>query len=634
MITEESIHFLRKTPPFQFLDEKALKMIAGNLSLEFFPKHSFILTQDGPPSEFLRVIKKGGVKVYLANDDEIVIDYKSEGDSFGYVSLINGDRARTNIVAIEDTLCYLIPKDIVLQVRNAEPQFGEYFLKSFFKNYLDKTYTEMRNKNLLFKEGEKILYTTPVKDIISRNAVTAPVETPIKDAAGIMSLQSISSIVLVNRNDVPVGIITDRDLRDKVVAKNIDTLSPVREIMSTNLVTVAAHCTCFDALSRMIKSNIHHLLVMEGSTLKGIVTNHDFMLLQGTSPLSILKNIDRQKSTEDLVNVHERINHTVAILLKEGIKASYILRIITELHDRLIHKIIELSIREIGSSHCPFAFFVYGSEGRKEETFKTVFRCAIVYGDDTAYCEKKDMEEFCLRLIDHLQDKLGKCGLPLFDTRPLGDDIPIYGDISEWTKHILHALRFGRHDNVQMAKKILDLRAIYGDTAVVEKLKDHLYEKIRDDGKFTSVLFDSESKQKSPVGFFKRFVVDEKGQQDEKLDIKEKGILQIADSIRALAIAHNIHETSTVERLNLLSKKGCVPDDKRNDIYSAFEFLLHVLMQSQLVKKESGLEVDNYIDPGKLTILEKKTLKEVFLIIPVLQDIAKDCFRRQEAIAQ
>ena len=145
MITEDSINFFRNIPPFQFLEESILREIAANLSLEFSPKNSLILTQDGPHSDCLRVIKKGGVKIYLSNDDNIVLDYKSEGDSFGYLSLISGDKNRTNIQAIEDTLCYQIPREIVLKITQKDPLFGEYFMKSFFttryRGYLSFTST-------------------------------------------------------------------------------------------------------------------------------------------------------------------------------------------------------------------------------------------------------------------------------------------------------------------------------------------------------------------------------------------------------------------------------------------------------------------------------------------------------------
>jgi CBS domain-containing protein len=634
MITEDSINFLKGIPPFQFLDDSAIRSIAGNLSMEFFPKNTLVLTQDGPPSDALRVIKKGGVKVYLSNDDEIVIDFKSEGDSFGYLSLISGDKSRANIMAVEDTLCYLIPKNIILDIINQNPNFGEYFMKSFFKNYLDKTYKEMRSKNLLFKEGEKLLYTTPVREIISKAPVTVTEETPIKEAAGIMSEQGISSIIIKNGQDSPVGIITDRDLRDKVVAQGLDSSTPVHEIMSTGLVKVNAGSTCFDALSTMLRRNIHHLLVTEGNDLAGIVTNHDFMLLQGTSPLSILKNIDRLQDSEELRTVRDRINQTISILLKEDVKATHVLRIITELHDRLIQKIIELSIKEIGDAHCPFAFFVYGAEGRREETFKTVFRCAIVYNENKTFCEKKDMEDFCESLVAHLQDTFKKCEMPLFDIHPLGGEVPIYGDLSSWTKNILTALCSGDLSKVATAKKMLDLRAIYGDSSIVWALKDMLYKKIRDEARYGPNLCESDAHQGSPVGFFRKFIVDETGKQQEKFDIKEKGTSHIVDALRALSIASNIHETSTTERLNLLSRKGLILPELQTDIYSAFEFLLNLLMQAQLAKKDSGLKIDNIIEPEKLSMLEKKSLKEVFQILPGLQAIAANVLKHQEAASR
>ncbi len=634
MITEESINFLRGIPPFQFLDESAIRIIAGNLSMEFVPGNTLILTQDGSPSSCLRVIKKGGVKIYLSNDDEIVIDYKSEGDSFGYISLISGDRARANVMAVEDTICYLIPKPVILDILNRNPHFGEYYMKSFFTKYLDKTYREMRSKNLLFKEGEKLLYTTPVQKIISRAAVTVPGDTTIKEAAELMSEHGISSIIVRDIQNSAVGIVTDRDLRDKVVAQGVDSSNAVLEIMSTGLVEVSADSTCFDALSTMIHHNIHHLLVRDASGIAGVVTNHDFMLLQGTSPLSILKNIDRQQNASELRAIRDRINTTISILLKEGVKAGYILRIITELHDRLIQKIIQLSIEEIGTTHCPFTFFVFGAEGRKEETFKTVFRCAIVYNSSKTYCQKKEMDAFCEKLVAHLQDTFRKCDLPLFDAHPLGEGQPAYGDISEWEQNILNSLFSGDGAYEITAKKMLDMRVIFGDPTIVEDLKDRLYAKIREDAAYSSVLVEYSTQQKSLVGFFKKFVVDESGEQQEKFDIKQKGISHIVDSLRALSIAYNIHETSTIERLGLLAKKGLFSSAVQNDIGSAFEFLLHLLMQSQLVKREMNLSIDNVIEPEELSMLEKKSLKEVFKIVPVIQDIVKNSFQHRAASAR
>jgi CBS domain-containing protein len=629
MITDESINFLKKIPPFKFLRDDTLNTIASNLTLEFIPKNSLILTQDGPPSDSLRVIKKGGVKIFMSDDDEIVIDFKSEGEPFGYLSLISGDKSRTNVQAIEDTLCYQIPKEIIMQIISTEPLFGEYFMKSFFKNYLDKTYREMRSKNLLFKEGEKLLYTTPVQELALREAVTAPEQTSIRKAADIMSYHGISSIVITDFHGAPVGIVTDRDLRDKVVAKGVDSTYPVKEIMSTGLVTVEVQTKCFDALATMIKHNIHHLLVTESGSLKGVVTNHDFMLLQGTSPLSLLKSIERQSNVEELLSVYKKIDQMTSLLLKENVKAGHILEIITELHDRLLHKIIQLSHSHIGEPPFPFAFFVYGSEGRKEQTFQAIFRCAIMYEDKNTYSLKKDIEEYCKKLLSHLKGIFNEYNFPMFDTHPLGENIPMYGDITEWERNLLRALRSPEPSLVSTAKKLLDARSVYGDEMVITSFKKRMHKHILEDERYLGTFIEHGIRHKSPIGFFKKFLVDESGEHLEQFNIKQKGILQIVDSLRALAVVHNIHETSTSERLNMLSKRTDILSDISIDIAAAFEFLLQMRLQNQLMKKDQGLEMDDLIEPENLSMLEKKTAKEIFQIIPVLQGKVETYFKEQ-----
>ncbi|MFA5354616.1 MAG: cyclic nucleotide-binding domain-containing protein, partial [Thermodesulfovibrionales bacterium] len=128
MILEDVISFLKRVPPFQFLEEPVLAELAGSISLEFYPSDTLILRQDGPPSEFLRIIKKGGVKVSMDTNDggEVVIDYRGEGDNFGFLSLVGKDKVRANVRAIDDTICYLIPKETMTRLMDAHPILTEY----------------------------------------------------------------------------------------------------------------------------------------------------------------------------------------------------------------------------------------------------------------------------------------------------------------------------------------------------------------------------------------------------------------------------------------------------------------------------------------------------------------------------
>src|SRR5512143_2033565 len=189
LIQEEVKEFLRKVPPFQFLGQEDIDSLSSSVSMEYYPKGTVILAQDGSPSRHLSVIKKGGVKVSIASEEEgeIVMDYRGEGDSFGFVSLIGADRARNSIIAIEDTICYQIEREKVIKLLEASPSFTEYFLKSFLIKSIDKTYQEMHKRSLLYVGGDKILFTTPVGELVTKNAITRSQDITIREAARVMT---------------------------------------------------------------------------------------------------------------------------------------------------------------------------------------------------------------------------------------------------------------------------------------------------------------------------------------------------------------------------------------------------------------------------------------------------------------
>src|SRR5512147_2680202 len=383
MILEDVVAFLRKVPPFQFLDDDNLHTVARNLSMEFYPKGMLILKQDDPPSDSLRIIKKGGVKVSMATEDreEMVIDYRGEGDTFGFLSLVGKDRVRSNITAVDDTLCYLLGKEMLLKLLDSNLSFTEYFLKSHITKYIDRTYREMQDKSMFYGGSDRLLFTTRVEDTAIKEVVSVQEETTIREAAQIMSENRISSLIIMNRNNLPAGIVTDRDLREKVVAKGRDVQESIKDIMTTSLIRVDARDYCFEAVLKMLKYNIHHILVIKDGKLAGVITNHDLMMLQGTSPLSLTKDIESQQTIEGLVPVSKKINSIVGLLLKEGARASNITKVITEINDRLVRKVVELAERKFGRPPVPYCWIVYGSEGRKEQTFKTDQDNALIYGD-------------------------------------------------------------------------------------------------------------------------------------------------------------------------------------------------------------------------------------------------------------
>ena len=98
--------FLSQVPPFRYLDEEALARVVARAEIHFFPKGTRILQRDGPPARYLYVVEKGGVKKAVG---DVTLEVVGEGEIFGVLSALEGDRSRLDVIAIEDTVCYAIP---------------------------------------------------------------------------------------------------------------------------------------------------------------------------------------------------------------------------------------------------------------------------------------------------------------------------------------------------------------------------------------------------------------------------------------------------------------------------------------------------------------------------------------------
>lgn len=623
MIIDEIIDFLEKVPPFQFLNEAELKSIAMDISMEFYEKGATILYQDGPASEYLHVIKKGEVKVFITSNEgeDILIDYRSEGDSFGFLSLVSGDRSRANVVAAEDTICYLVKKNSVFKLLDSNPAFSEFFLKSFLNKYIDKTFKEMHNKSLLYGGGDKLLFTTPIGEIASKEVITASQEISIKEAANLMCQNKISSLVLVDSDDVPTGIVTDRDLRDKVVSKGRSVDDRISSIMSVSLIKAEVRDYCFEALLKMIRYNIHHLLVVDEGRLKGIITNHDLMMLQGTSPISIAREIDSQQTIDGLVPVSRKINKIVGLLLKEGAKASNITKIITEINDRLIKRILEIAERKLGTPPVNYCWIVYGSEGRKEQTFKTDQDNAIIYEDPKTKNEELSAKEYFEKFSVFTRDALVKCGFSLCTGDYMASNPRWRQPLETWEGYFSDWINTPTTEAILFSVILFDFRPVFGDFSLADKLRTHLFESLKNHDMFLVQMAKMTVNVRPPLSFFKTFVVEKSGEHKDKLNLKFRCIAPLLNLIRLYSLEKRITETSSLERLARLKDIHDTVKEFGEEIEHAFEFVMLLRIHHQFAQIEEGKEPDNFIDPDNLSTLEKKTLKEVSRLISRLQDI-------------
>ncbi|MDZ4164751.1 MAG: DUF294 nucleotidyltransferase-like domain-containing protein, partial [Smithellaceae bacterium] len=551
MILEDVIKFLQESPPFHLFDKAALRGIAGSLSMQFYPRDSVILNQGGPAAEAIWIIKKGGVKALMKSEqgEEVIMDYLGVGDNFGFLSLIGKERQRTTVITIDDTICYVLGRGEVLNLIETNPQFAEYFL-SYLSRYVERVYREMHTKSLLYSSADSLLYTTKAGDM-AKAIVSAPEETTIQEAAGIMARGNVSSLIIFDRRNLPVGIVTDRDLREKVIAKGRDILEPVRNIMTISLIRIDAEDSCFEAVLKMIKYKIHHLLIIKEGSLHGIMTNHDLMLLQGASPLSLAKNIENQQSIEGLVAASGRIYNLVGLLLKGGATAGGILTVVTEINDRLIRKALEIAERQYGHPPVPYCWIVFGSEGRKEQLFKTDQDNAIVYQDPETVEEEDEAKSYFSRLALFVRDSLVKVGYPLCSSDYMAGNPHWCQPLSIWKGYFSNWISDPSPDSVARSLTFFDFRPVHGKFDLADALRDSFIFNLQGTD-FLRCMAGIILRNKPPIGFFKSVMVEKNGEHRDKFDLKQKGTIPIVDMMRFLAIAEGIKKTSTIGRLNAL----------------------------------------------------------------------------------
>ncbi|GER93271.1 hypothetical protein A45J_1007 [hot springs metagenome] len=623
MIIEEVVEFLKKSPPFQFLSDEELQRIATSLTMEFYPKGTLILKHGERNIKALRIIKKGAVKVFVKNaaGEDVVIDYRGEGDNFGLWSIISEEGQKTNVLATEDTICYLLNKERVLQLLDKNAVLAEYFLKSHLSKYLDKTFKEMLQRSMKVSESDRMLFTTCVEDIASKNVIKCSIDSSIQETAQIMTQNRISSVVVVDERGLPVGIVTDRDLREKVVAKGRDVRDPVKNIMSLPLIRIDASDYCYEAILKMIRHKIHHLLVIKDGDLIGVVTNHDLMLLQGTSPLTIAQEIESQQTISGLATLSKKIIRLVGLLLKDGAKASNIARIISEINDSLIKKVLEIAEKNFGRPPVPYCFIVYGSEGRKEQTFKTDQDNAIIYADPRDDKEASVVRDYFERFSNFVINGLLECGFPLCTGNYMASNQKWRQPLSVWKQYFTDWIVTPTPEAILASVILFDFRPVHGDVELAEDLREHLLKALKDHDIFMVQMARMTVNVKPPIGFFRTFVVEKTGEHKDQLNLKFRCIAPLLNIVRLFALEKRIPDTSTIDRIRRLKNIHDTVREFGDELEHAFEFLMFLRVQHQLSQIENGKSPDNFINPDQLSNLEKKTLKAVCSLISDIQEM-------------
>jgi CBS domain-containing protein len=622
----DAIGLFKTSPPFEELDHATLEELAATLIEESYQRGGTLVDVDGEHGSAVRIIKKGAVKVTIpfGRNDEALVDYRGVGEIFGYLALLTGDHLRGEIVFLEDTVCYRIERRAVLRLLQRHPHFARQFFATFLHKYVAKPYRELGKKKLFYGGGDRLLFTTPVGELITRPLITAAEDVSIRQAAETMAANRVSSLVLLDRSGLPAGIITNSDMRDKVVARGRDSEQPVRRIHSQSLVKVEAGDLCIEALFKMYHYRIHHLLVLDNGRPKGIVTTHDLMKLQGKSPVSIVREIEERHSLTELVSPVRRLHDLLGHFLDEGVKATHVLRIASEICDRLLCKVLEMAQKSTGPSPLPWCFLVYGNRGRQEQVSPGLENSAVVYANPRSEEEERLVQEYFRRFSFSARRKFAEIAALSGSVAGTEDHEIRCQSLATWENTFSRWIGMTQPAAVAEVVEMFDYRCLFGDRRLVDDLDKSIRALLADKPEFFRTMAAAALDNSPPLPGSPR----ETGASSlpDDCSFVHHGVTPLVDIVRLLALENRVWETNTPERLRLLGELPTPIHHHGAELTTAFDVICGCSLHHRYQQIRQGQLFSPLQYVAQLNNLERKILHEAFVAVGEVQGLLGERF--------
>jgi CBS domain-containing protein len=457
-----------------------------------------------------------------------------------------------------------------------------------------------------------------VRDLLARPLVTCTVGTPIQAAARTMAEQDTNAIVVVRATGEALGIVTDSDLRRRVVAAGLPGTTPVERVMSTPLVTIDASALFFEAVHTMLRHHLHHLVVLADGRPLGVLADSDLLAARAQGPLLLARQIEQARSLDQLVELQPRREQAMRVLVRAGVSAYDLARITAETNDHLVRRILALVEAALGPPPLPYCWLGLGSEGRCEQALKTDQDNALVYQDPPPELAEPAQQYFAA-LAERVVAALERCGFPRCKGGVMASNPRWCQPLQVWRSYFAHWVRRPEPAALLNAAIFFDLRAVAGASALADALWADLATWIPESPLFSILLLREALNHRPPLGIFRTFVVERSGEHRGGFDLKTRGLLPVVEAARAYALARGITTTNTIERLRALRACEALNARDADDLIAAYEFLMSLRIRHHLDQLAAGQPLDNYIVPEQLSRAERHALKEHFKVIADLQ---------------
>lgn len=601
---EEIRDFLADNEPFTRLPAEELDVLPGKMTMVYARRGEEILRY-GQTNDRLRIIRSGAVDVL--GEDGILLDRRDAGRSFGYSSLTGDPVSRYTMTAVEDSLLLSLPRADFLDLAERYPDLERYF--SGQSRRIRTVADELREDSSAAVLRTRLgAFKIPEPEIL-------PGHTAIQEAARHMNSLRVSSLLIGTPAHLE-GIVTDRDLRGRVVAEGLDISRPVAEIMTGHPRTVSSGTLAFEAMLLMAELRIHHLPVIDGGMVTGIVTAADIMRLMGQDPIYLTADVSRKESVAELEGSFTQASEIGVRFIQRGASPEETAGLMTIVADALARRLLTLAEEKLGPPPVPYAFVVLGSQGRHEMGFASDQDNALIL-DDTY--DDSEHGAYFAELSEFVCLGLARAGQILCPGDMMAMNPEWRKTVSAWEQTFHIWVTAPEPDALLHAQTFFDLRPIHGELALGERVHRSAVAMAAASRRLQAHLASLAARREPPLGFFRGLVVERSGDYTNTLNVKKGGTAGIVQMGRLFSLADGITALGTRSRLQLAAGGTGVSQRGAHDLLDAFEFLRSVTFRHQAEQLRRKQQPDYQIDPKQLSKMDREHLRDAFQIIKSMQ---------------
>jgi CBS domain-containing protein len=598
---EDIAGFLGSHPPFDALEPGEAARVAAVTETEFSPAGKTIFSQGAGPVEYVWVVRTGAVEII---HNGRVLDLLGPGELFGHASMISGLPTGFEARAAEDTGCYRIPADVMRPL----------LARADVLRFVARSIVTGRDVPVAALASSADPVQRHVAALIRTPPLLCRADKPIREAAKQMTAEGASALLV--RSGDKLGIVTDRDLRSRVIAGGVSPDAPVSAIMTEPVYTVTADRLGGDVLLDMLERDVHHIPVTSAAgEVLGVVDDVDLMEAEARKPFLLRRAIDLAASPADLATAAAGLDPMIIALRDARVAAEQVAAIRSVVLDALARRLAGLAVADAGDPPAPFTWFALGSLARRETVPSSDVDSALAWQDEGA---GPDMSDYAARVARAVDDGLRACGMRP-DAHGASASNPQFArSVASWRAALQKVSEnLARDQALVLVSVVSDCRPLWssGPGAPVAGV---LWE-ARGHPDLQRLLARFALSFRPPTGFLRDFVVEHSGERRGQLDIKHGGMIPIVDLARWAGVDAGVASASTLERLRAAEAAGTLDKTQARTLMEAFGYIFSLRLDHQLEQVRQGQPPDDFIDPKTLNPLARSYLREAFRAVASVQ---------------